>query len=82
MRDFLLERIESILESSSVHEGIIFEDIKPEIKPLVSEQLEIRFNCISESVHLQIIPWSQEKLIQEKQQECFEVQESVLIFIC
>jgi hypothetical protein len=80
-KDLLLNRIELILQSSSVQEGTIIEDTKTEIKPLVSEQLEIRFNGTSESIQLLIFPCSQEKLIQEKQQECFEVQENVSNFI-
>ena len=70
------------LTSSSVHQGIIIENIKIEIKPLVSEQLEIRFNAVSESAQLLVLPCSQEKRIQEKQQDCLEVQESLIIFIC
>ena len=41
----------------------------------------MRFTGNSESIQLQIIPCSQGKLIQEKEQECLEVQESLLIFI-
>jgi hypothetical protein len=47
--------------------------MKTEIKPLVSEKVKKRFNGISESAQLLIFPCSQEKLIQEKQQECLEV---------
>ena len=56
--------------------------MKTEIKPLVSEKLEKWFNGINESAQLLIFPRSQEKLIQEKQQECLEVQQNVLIFSC
>ena len=81
-KDLLLDRIQLILQSSSMQQGILTEAIKTEIITLVFEQLEIWFNGISESAQLLIFPCSQEKLIQEKQQECLEVQESVLIFIC
>jgi hypothetical protein len=77
----LLDRIELILQSSSMQQGTIIENIKTKIKPLVSEQLEIRFNGTCESTQLLIFPCSQEKLIQEKQQECLEVQENVSNFI-
>ena len=78
----LFDRVQLILESSSVQQGINIEDIKTEIKPLVSEQLYIRINGISESPKLLIFPCSQEKLIQKKHLECLKVKESVLIFIC
>jgi hypothetical protein len=80
-KDLLLNRIELILQNSSVQQGTVIVDIKIENKPLVSEQLEIRFNGTSESIQLLIFPYSQEKLFKEKQQECLEEQESVLIFI-
>ena len=80
-KDFLLGRIKWNLTSPFVQQGIIIEVIKTEIIPLVSEQLELRFNGISESAQLLIFPCSQEKLIQEKQQECLDVKESVVIFI-
>ena len=81
-KDMLVNRIQSILQRTSVQKGINFEDIKTEMKALVSEQLQIRFNGISESPQLLIFPCSQEKLIQEKQQEFLEIEETVLIFIC
>ena len=36
-KELLLERIQLILQNSSVHQGIIIKDIKKEIKPLVSK---------------------------------------------
>ena len=53
-KEWLLLNIDLILDCSGVNQGIIIEDIKTEIKPLVSEQLELRFNGISESAQLLI----------------------------
>jgi hypothetical protein len=61
-KKLLLGRIELILQSSSVQQGTVIEDIKTEIKLLFCEQLEIRFNGISEFAQLLICPCSQ-KLI-------------------
>ena len=78
----LLERIRSILQSSCVQKGIIIEYIKREINSLVTEKLEIQCNGISELPRSYYIPCSRANLLKEKQQECLEIQENVLMFSC
>jgi hypothetical protein len=51
-KNHLLDQIEQILQDTTVHQGIIIKDIKQKLKLLVSEQLEIRFNGVSESSQL------------------------------
>ena len=55
-KDLLLERIQLFLQNSTVDQGIIIEDIKKEIKPLVSEKLEIQLNGFSEITDLLLYP--------------------------
>jgi hypothetical protein len=50
--------IQVIFQRTSVQKGINFEDVKSDMKALVSEQLEKRFNGISESSEKLLFPCS------------------------